>query len=151
MNAPRIAIGVGTLVLVAIGIYDVAIGLVLLASATPWVAHGPGTSWMAMGASLGGGPLSDVTLGLFRRIGAFSLHSGAVTVVWAALGHAHPRVRTAQFVTYSLTGLAFGATDAAFFPGTAYLLAKRLIGVAFFGALVAHLVSGRKASGAASA
>jgi hypothetical protein len=144
MTRPALAVTLGTCVLVAIGLYDVVIGVVLLASASPWVAHGPDTAWMALGASLQGAPLPELTLGLFRRMGAFSFHAGVATCVWAALGHRRPTVRSAQLITYLLTGLAFGVTDATFFPGTPYLLMKRIIGVAFTAAFVAHFVFARK-------
>lgn len=133
-----------TAAVMLVGLYDVVVGAIMLASDTPWIAHGPGTGWMALGESLGAVAPPDATLGLFRRMGAFSLHAGASTIVWAALGHRRPALMSALFVTYAITGMGFAITDAAFFEGTMYLLGKRVIGAVFFAALVGHFWMRRK-------
>ena len=92
----------------------------------------------------------DAVLGLLRRMGAFSLHAGVCTIVWAALGHTRPSLMSALFVTYALTGMGYAITDATFFPGTAYRVGKRVIGAIFFAALVAHFWSRRRARAEAS-
>ncbi len=121
-----------------VGLYDVIVGAILLGSAVPWWAHGPGTSWLVLGETLRDAAPPDATLGLFRRMGAFSLHAGACTIVWAALGHRQPRLMSALFVTYAITGMGFAITDATFFDGTPYLYAKRVIGAVFMSALLCH-------------
>lgn len=123
---------------VSVGIYDVVVGIYLLASNTPWLAHGPGTAWITLGAQLIDAVPPDPTLGLLRRMGAFSLHAGVCTIVWAILGHRRPALQTALFLTYALTGASFALTDAAFFPDTPYRIAKHIIGTVFFVALLAH-------------
>jgi hypothetical protein len=129
---------------VSVGIYDVVVGLYLLASSTPWLAHGPGTAWVALGAQLVDAMPPDATLGLFRRMGAFSLHAGVCTIVWAILGHRRPALQTALFLTYAVTGAGFAITDAAFFPDTPYRIAKHIIGTIFFVALLAHFWQRRR-------
>ncbi len=136
---------------VLVGMYDVAIGLYLLASATPWLAHGPGTPWIGLGAQLVDAAPPDATLGLFRRMGAFSLHAGACTIVWALLGHRRPALQTALFLTYAVSGMGFAITDAAFFPDTSYRIAKHIIGTIFFAALLAHFWLRRRETASASA
>src|SRR4051812_41117248 len=113
-------------VLIGIGIYDIAVGVLMLSSSTPWMAHGPGTSWIALGETLRSAPAGDPVMGLFRRMGAFSLHAGVCTIVWASLGHRRPWLQTALFLTYLSTGIAFAVTDAAYFAGTPYLAVKRV-------------------------
>lgn len=123
---------------VLVGIYDVAVGAYLLLSSTPWLAHGPGTPWVTLATQLANAAPPDATLGLLRRMGAFSLHAGVCTIVWAMLGHRRPALQTALFLTYMATGVGFAVTDAAFFPDTPYRIAKHVIGTIFFVALLAH-------------
>lgn len=128
-----------TAAVMLVGAYDVVVGGVLLASSTPWIAHGPDTAWIALGATLHGAPLDVGTVGLFRRMGAFSLHAGVCTIVWAALAVRRPSLQTAQFFTYLATGVGFALTDARYFAGTPYLLGKHLIGSVFVAAFLGHL------------
>jgi hypothetical protein len=127
-----------TAAVMVVGIYDVVVGAIMLGSSTPWWAHGPGTSWITLGATIEAALPPDATLGLFRRMGAFSLHAGVCTIVWAALGHREPRLMSALFITYAITGMGFAITDATYFDGTPYLLGKRVIGAVFFAALLGH-------------
>lgn len=141
--------GVGiTAVLVGIGLYDVLVGGWLLASSHPFLAHGPDTPWLTLADAVEQASPPNATLGLFRRLGAFSLHAGVCTIVWAALAHRRPWLRTALFGTYALTGGAFGATDAAYFPNTPYLHLKHAIGAFFVVALLAHVAGVAGAEGA---
>jgi hypothetical protein len=132
------AAGLVTAIVVLVGIYDIAIGGVMLLAPEPWLAHGPGTGWIALGAQLAGDP-SDPTLGLFRRMGAFSLHAGVCTVVWSLLAHRRLWLQSALFATYLTTGMGFALTDARFFADTTYLTVKHGIGTAFFVAFLLHL------------
>lgn len=137
-----------TSAVVAVGIYDVVVGLYLLASNTPWLGHGPDTSWITLSAQLVDAVPPDATLGLFRRMGAFSLHAGVCTIVWAILGHRRPALQTALFLTYAGSGMGFALTDAAFFPDTPYRIAKHVIGTIFFVALLAHFWQRRRETAA---
>jgi len=128
-----------TAAVMLVGVYDVLVGGVLLASSTPWIAHGPGTAWIALGATLQSAPLDVATVGLFRRMGAFSLHAGVCTIVWAGLAVRRPWLQTAQFFTYLATGIGFALTDAQYFAGTPYLMGKHIIGTVFFAAFLGHL------------
>ena len=128
-----------TAAVMLVGAYDVLVGAVLLASSTPWIAHGPDTPWIALGATLHGAPLDVAAVGLFRRMGAFSLHAGVCTIVWAALAARRPSLQTAQFCTYLATGMGFALTDARYFAGTPYLMGKHIIGAVFFAAFLGHL------------
>ncbi len=127
------------IVLSLIGLYDLAVGAWLLTAAEPWRAHGPDTLWQATPELLAQIPAStNVFESLYRRMGAFSLHAGAVTVVWAFLARSNRPLRTALLVTYTLTGLGFGYTDGLFFAGTAYAQVKHLIGGLWVAALIVH-------------
>jgi hypothetical protein len=76
-------------------------------------------------------------------MGAFSLHTGVITAVWAWMARSEPRWLTALLVTYTITGLAFFATDRAYFRGTGYFVGKQVLGALWAAALVGHLVSSR--------
>ena len=138
---PRSARGEPVVValLLAIGLLDVATGGVLLLSPSPWQAHGPGTPWQLAPKILATSPeIAPLVLSLFRRVGAFSLHAGVITIVAALLGRADRRVLGVVLVTYSVTGAAFFLTDHAFFAGTPYFYAKQAIATLWTVALVVH-------------
>jgi hypothetical protein len=132
-------------IVAAVGLLDVVTGLWLLASPTPWTAHGPDTVWLQAPAIIARAPEAAPLIdALFRRTGAFSLHAGVVTIVGAWLGRRHRALMTGLLVVWMIDGLAFFVTDRAAFEGTPYLLAKQVIGGAWALALVVHLVQGRK-------
>ncbi len=81
---------------------------------------------------------------LYRRLGAFSLHAGVMTIVFAGVGARHRPTLTALLVGYTLTGLAFFATDHAYFRGTPYFAVKQVFGALWMLALVLDLVEGRR-------
>ena len=90
-------------------------------------------------------PASALVEALFRRMGAFSLHAGVVTVAGAVLGRKHRALMTGVLVLWMVDGLAFFATDRAAFMGTPYFMAKQVIGGFWALALVVHLLQGRRA------
>lgn len=134
-------------VVASVGVLDIVTGGFLLFSSTPWTAHGPQTVWMnapaVVASSADAGALVDA---LFRRMGAFSLHAGVVTVAGALLGRRHRALMTGVLVLWMVDGLAFFATDRAAFVGTPYFVAKQVIGGFWALALVVHLLQGRRAS-----
>jgi hypothetical protein len=125
----------------AIGLFDVACGLRMLLGSTPWLQNGQEAPWLALPvavqAQLATGPIA---LGLYRRIGAFWLHAGLVTLAWTWWVRADWRGRTLLLVTYSVSGLALGWCDSTFAAGTDWLVLKRAIGGAWAIALLAHFL-----------
>lgn len=119
--------------------YDLAVGLTMMVSSTPWLAHGPDTVWSRAAASLGDDAISDALRASWARIGAFSTFAGASTWVWLIRGLRDPSTLTTLLVVYLVVGTAFGLTDAAWFGGTAYLTVKHVIGVLWLAALAAQL------------
>lgn len=115
-----------------IALYDIGIGLFMLLSPTPGLAHGPGTLWVGL-------PDDPATQSLLRRLGAFSLHAGVAMGVWAALGRSRPPVLLGLLCTCALTGLGFAWTDRSFFADTPYLAVKNGLGAVFALAFLAHL------------
>lgn len=128
-----------------VAIFDVSMGLYLLFSPTPELAHGASAIWArapelvpregAEGARLLGS--------FFSRLGAFSLHAGVSTLVWLWLARGEGRMTTALLVTYLVTGLGFFASDTRFFEGTTYYLVKQALGAIWMLALGVHLVDRR--------
>ena len=129
---------VGVVLLVAL--FDTIVGIRLLASRTPYLVNGSDALWARESPPLYSGDAAALMRSLYRRLGAFSLHTGVATAVWAWFGRDDARVLGALLVTYTLTGLAFFATDRTYFRGTRYFLVKQVLGVLWAGALVAHLV-----------
>lgn len=122
------------LVVILIGTLDFATGVYLLTAPTPWLAHGPETVWSLAAPGAPG----ELTMSLFRRVGAFSLYAGSVTLVWAWLGKSDRKLLSALLITYSVVGIAFAYADNAYFAGTAYLRVKQAIGGFWTAALIAH-------------
>lgn len=121
-----------------VALYDVITGLRMLLSPEPWRAHGDSV-WSNAGpaaAQLDG--IGELTMSLFRRVGAFSLHAGVVALVWAWLGRSDRRVLSALLLTYLATGVGFFATDAAYFRGTRYFLLKQAFGALWAVAAALH-------------
>lgn len=133
-------------IVACVGVLDIVTGGWLLFSATPWTAHGPQTVWMnAPAVFSSSSDASALVDALFRRMGAFSLHAGVVTVAGAVLGRKHRALMTGVLVLWMVDGLAFFATDRAAFMGTPYFIAKQVIGGFWALALVVHLLQGRRA------
>jgi hypothetical protein len=126
-------------VVFVVALFDVGVGVILLVSRTPYLAHGARGLWAERTPALWSGETSVLLRSLYRRLGAFSFHTGAVTAVWAWTARDEPRLLTALLVTYTLTGLAFFATDRAFFRGTRYFVVKQALGAHWAAALVGHL------------
>lgn len=122
-------------VVTAVAAYDLAVGLYMLASPTPWMAHGD-TVWTALAAAPPEiVPAIDAAL---RRIGAFSTFAGLLGLYVAAT-HRTPTdaARLRGFMTlYLVAGLGFGWTDTAF-AGTPYHAVKTAIGVVWLAATLA--------------
>ena len=130
---PVVAASYVVSVIIAIGIYDAYTGLTLLLSDTPGLVNGTGTVW-ADPATVNG-----LTLSLFERIGAFSLHVGVVTMVLGWYSMHHAVLRTVLLLTYFFTGLVFAWHDFRWFAYTDYWYLKQVIGTGFFTALVIQL------------
>jgi hypothetical protein len=129
-------------VIFLVAIADAFVGLYLLVSRSPWLAHGAAGPWAEAAPSLWSGDARRLLESLFRRMGAFSFHTGAVTFVWAWMARGEPRWLTTLLVTYTITGLAFFGTDRAYFKGTRYFVYKQVLGGLWAAALVAQLVVG---------
>jgi hypothetical protein len=127
--------------LFAIGLLDVACGLRMLLGSTPWLQNGQGAPWLALPvdvqAQLATG---SIALGLYRRIGAFWLHAGLVTLAWTWWVRADWRGRTLLLLTYSVSGVGLGWCDSTFAAGTDWLVFKRAIGGAWTIALLVHFL-----------
>ena len=139
MTRTRIAV---LAIIAVIALWDVGVGAMLLGSSEPWRAHGPGTLW-ADASALAAVP---AVASLYRRLGAFSLHAGVMTLVFAGVGARHRPTLNALLVGYTLTGFAFFATDSAYFRGTPYFVVKQVFGALWMLALVLHLLEGRRAA-----
>jgi len=126
-----------------VAVFDIAVGVRLLASRAPYLVNGVDALWARESPRLYDGDAAALLRSLYRRLGAFSLHAGVSTVVWAWFGRDDARVLGALLVTYTLTGTAFFATDRAYFRGTRYFLVKQVFGALWAAALVAHLLGSR--------
>lgn len=121
--------------------YDTIVGIYLLAAREPYRVNGGDAMWARRTPALWGGDDSPLLRSLFRRLGAFSLHTGVVTAAWAVAAREDPRMLTALLVVYTLTGLAFFANDRAYFRGTRYFLVKQALGALWAAALVAQVTA----------
>ena len=133
----------------AIGLFDVVCGLRMLLGDAPWLQNGQGGPWLALPidvqVQLATGP---VALGLYRRIGAFWLHAGLVTLVWTWWVRRDWRGRTLLLMTYCLSGLGLGWCDATFAAGTDWGVFKQAIGGVWVIGLLAHGLSRPRPSAA---
>lgn len=118
-------------IIALVGVYDVATGAYELGTSTPWHAHGPGTVWSSVGPTVAGlqGEAHDAVMAAFRRVGAFSLYAGLVSLFVAVRFRQEPRHVLAFMLLYMVAGLGFAVTDATYFAGTPYHLTKQAIGV----------------------
>ncbi|MDX2009444.1 MAG: hypothetical protein SFW67_04605 [Myxococcaceae bacterium] len=129
------------LVVGAVAVLDIGTGLYLLGSSTPWQAHGPATRWASAPEVAALSPAATGLLdSLYRRLGAFSLHAGVVTLVGAVLGARNRRLMGGLLVLWMVNGLAFFFTDRAAFAGTPYFAFKQIVGTAWALAAVWHFV-----------
>lgn len=126
-----------------VALFDTAVGIRLLASRAPYLVNGSDALWARDSPRLYNGEAAAVLRSLYRRLGAFSFHTGVSTAVWAWLGRDDARVLGALLVTYTLTGTAFFVTDRTYFRGTRYFLLKQVLGALWAAALVAHLFGPR--------
>lgn len=134
-----------------VALLDLATGLYLLASPTPWLAHGPQTVWTEVVPLIETAPpLAAALASLWQRVGAFSCFAGIMTLVWLWRGRRDPSVLRTLLVAYLVAGLAFGLTDARWFSGTPYHLFKQVIGGLWVTALGAHVAAQRTRSRSAA-
>lgn len=132
---------VGVVFLVAL--FDTVVGVRLLVSHAPYLVNGTDALWARESPRLYSGEAATLLRSLYRRLGAFSFHTGVSTAVWAWFGRDDARLLGALLVTYTLTGTAFFATDRTYFRGTRYFLVKQALGALWAAALVAHLFGPR--------
>lgn len=142
--AARRAAAFAAVIVGLVATYDLAVGLAMIFSPAPWLAHGPGTVWTRAAAELGDDAVSQALRASWARIGAFSTFAGASTWVWLIRGLRDPSTLTTLLVVYLLVGTAFGLTDAAWFGGTTYITVKHGIGVLWLAALGAQLWARRR-------
>ena len=121
-----------------VGVYDVTVGLWMLLAAEPWLAHGPGTLWVAQAAWLQAQTEGQALLlaSLFQRMGAFSLFAGMTSLFVSRNFRNQPRELVRFMLLYMVAGLGFAFTDGTFFTGTTYYWVKQAIGAAWFIAAV---------------
>lgn len=132
---------VGVVFLVAL--FDTVVGVRMLASPAPYLVNGADALWARESPRLYDGDAAALLRSLYRRLGAFSFHTGVATAVWAWFGRDDARVLGALLVTYTLTGTAFFVTDRTYFRGTRYFAVKQVLGALWAGALAAHLLGHR--------
>ena len=125
-------------VVLVVAAFDAIVGVWLLFGARPFEANGPGTLWSRDGAAAWERAPALIE-SLYRRLGAFSFHTGVATAVWAILSRDDPQRMLALLVTYTLTGLAFFANDRKFFAGTRYFVVKQALGALWTAALIAQI------------
>ena len=135
--------------ILAVGLYDTSVGLWMLLSAEPWLAHGPGTLWSQLPAITADDDVHQILDSLFRRMGAFSLFAGLTSLYVGWRFARQPAQLLGFMILYMVAGLGFAVTDARFFRGTAYYWVKQAIGAAWFVATVALGYTQRKAARAA--
>jgi hypothetical protein len=137
----RVALARAFVVVVAlsVGLYDTVVGLVMLFSDAPWLAHGPDTVWTHAADRLGAdAALATALRASWARIGAFSLFAGVSTLAWLSRALRDPKLLRMLLIVYAVAGLGFAVSDAAWFAGTPYLTMKRVIGAAWMLALAAQ-------------
>ncbi len=136
-----------TALLAGIALLDLTTGAYLLTSETPWAAHGAGTVWSGVPAMIAAAPdQADAVWASFRRLGAFSVQAGLGTGLVAWLGHRDLRVQGLMLAVWTTAGVAFGATDAAWFSGTTYHLGKQAIGAGWVLGLLLWVRAWRQAA-----
>src|SRR5437867_11381160 len=88
-------------IVILVGLYDASIGLFMLFSQSPQLAHGTTTLWAHAAEAVG--PEGKVILAsLFARLAAFSLHAGVASIVWCATSWRNPLAISALLLTYPI-------------------------------------------------
>jgi hypothetical protein len=128
-------------IVILVGLYDVCIGLFMLFSTSPHLAHGTTTLW-AHAPELAG-QAAGVLASLFARLGAFSLHAGLISIAWCLTAWRNRRAMTVLLLTYLVSGFAFFASDLRYFAGTPYFMVKQILGTLWVLAIVLHFWPGR--------
>ena len=123
--------------ILAVGLYDTSVGLWMLLSPEPWLAHGPATLWTTTPALQASAELAQILDSLFRRMGAFSLFAGLTSLYVGWRFARQPAQLLGFMILYMVAGLGFAVTDARFFRGTAYYWIKQAIGGFWFVATLA--------------
>ena len=124
-------------IVIIVGLYDVAIGLFMLFSPSPYLAHGPNTIWTAA-PQAADSQIKVLLASLFARMGAFSLHAGVASIVWCATAWRNRKAMSALLLTYLVTGMAFFSSDSRYFTGTTYFVVKQVLGAFWMLAVVVH-------------
>jgi hypothetical protein len=130
-------------VVFGVALFDLVVGVRMLVSAAPYRVNGADSLWARETPRHYEGDAGQLLRSLYRRLGAFSLHTAVATGVWAWLGHDDARVLGALLVTYTITGVAFFAGDRTYFRGTRYVAIKQVLGGLWAAALIAHLIDVR--------
>lgn len=139
--SPRASRGAHAFVLLTLAVvsaWAIDAGFRLLLSGDPWNAHGADTVWTAIGALDEGSDARRAAVAALRRLGAYCLYSGVLTLALAWLGHRERRVLTVVLVAYSAVGPAFLLVDATYFAGTPHFAVKQALGALWTAALAAH-------------
>lgn len=128
-------------VILLVAAFDIAVGVRMLASPQPFLVNGDETLWSRRTPQLWRGEERALLESLYRRLGAFSLHTGVATAVWALIARDQPWMLTVLLGTYTLTGLAFFAGDRRFFAGTRYFMIKQALGGLWSAALLLSIAT----------
>jgi hypothetical protein len=133
MTRQRVVAGI----VIIVGLYDVSIGLFMLFSPSPFLAHGPNTVW-TYDPRMADSQIRILLASLFDRIGAFSLHAGLASIVWCATSWRNRKAMSALLLTYLVSGLAFVSSDLRYFAGTTYFVVKQVLGAFWMLAIILH-------------
>ena len=129
------------MVVASVALLDVATGAYLSFAADPTAAHGDETLWTTLAPTIRGEEeTSQAVISLFRRIGAFQLFAGLMSLIWLGYG----LWRQADAITVLLgaylgVGIIFFWVDRSFFAKTDYFIFKQIIGAVWAMAFVVHL------------
>lgn len=134
----RLALTFALATMAIVGAYDLNVGLWMLFTEQPWLAHGPGTLWAVQAPWLSrqAEPQALLLASLFQRMGAFSVFAGLMSLYVSISFRRQPRVIGRFMLVYIVAGLGFAFTDATFFKGTTYFWVKQALGAAWFLAAV---------------
>jgi hypothetical protein len=124
-----------------VALFDAVVGAYLLVAREPYRVNGAEALWARESPRWYGGEAGPLLRSLYRRLGAFSFHTGVATAVWAWLGRDDALVLGALLVTYTVTGLGFFANDRAYFRGTRYFVVKQALGALWAAAVAGHLAT----------
>lgn len=124
-----------------VALFDTVVGLRMLLGREPYRVNGADALWARASPALYAGEAGPLLRSLYRRLGAFSFHTGVATAVWAWLGHDDALVLGALLVTYTVTGLGFFVNDSTYFRGTRYFVIKQALGALWAAAVAAHLAT----------